>query len=744
MFDQLNVYENIVFNMPENTRGLEEKADALMQKLDIAQCKKKKINELSGGQQQRVSIVRALIKDCKILLADEPTGNLDEENGRLIFDALKDISKDRLMIVVSHDRDSAYAYGDMVIEMNDGVAKQTHCLTQVAEGKTQLKPDMEKKRQHSSLKTTLKLSVNFMIKKKLRMVFSMLLLVISLGIMGVTSMFYQYDFGAISASVLIDQTDDYLSVVKGFRDPETDKYNMTDMFCRVDEEFIDDMAQKHSLTSVDKNYQLFGMTISRGSGNDFYRNSVDHAVVSSQNDLEKYGFELTYGKYPQGTTQVALTDYLANSIALQDPTYIVRRLGVVNFDELRSDNDALIAALRNLDGATLAELFGADWEDKISAQETLDNLRNNFGLLLLNDEIVLGSNTYKVTGIIRTDYMEDYGDILSGESTDEVKTQELSLKSLHLFNSLFVDEEWIEDPYNGSSIDVKGVKSTAFSAADNEFGALAEDEIYLSRSLFRNIFGQEFDPQQAGEYLYKNSLTFRSANGNYSYDAFAGDVLKVVGVFDSADSSYEVIYSDAYFEKYKKQISFCCGFTFQLERDAGALTDIVNDLYASDMSYSTANSYYMYNLADMLEIFKTVFLIIGAILGVFSMIMVYNYFSIIIQSQKREIGIMRALGMSRKQISVIYLMCGIILICVTIILAWAILGIMGVICNDILVEQYIWYTNASTLSNLTILTFGWLPFVLIGVFGIAIAVISTLLPIWKIGRMKPIDAIKNE
>lgn len=516
------------------------------------------------------------------------------------------------------------------------------------------------------------------------------------------------------------------------------------MFCRVDEEFIDDMAQQHSLTSVDKNYQLFGMTISRGSGNDFYRNSVDHAVVSSQNDLEKYGFKLTYGKYPQGTTQVALTDYLANSIALQDPTYIVRRLGVVNFDELRSDNDALIAALRNLDGATLTELFGADWEDKKSAQETLDNLRNNFGLLLLNDEIVLGSNTYKVTGIIQTDYMEDYGDILSGESTDEVKTQELSLKSLHLFNSLFVDEEWIEDPYNGSSIDVKGVKSTAFSAADNEFGTLAEDEIYLSRSLFRNIFGQEFDPQQAGEYLYKNSLTFRSANGNYSYDAFAGDVLKVVGVFDSADSSYEVIYSDAYFEKYKKQISFCCGFTFQLERDTGVLADIVNDLYASDMSYSTVNSYYMYNLADMLEIFKTVFFIIGAILGVFSVIMVYNYFSIIIQSQKREIGIMRALGMSRKQISVIYLMCGIILICVTIILAWAILGIMGVICNDILVEQYIWYTDASTLSNLTILTFGWLPFVLIGVFGIAIAVISTLLPIWKIGRMKPIDAIRNE
>lgn len=679
------------------------------------------------------------------MLADEPTGNLDEENGKLIFDALKDISKDRLVVVVSHDRDSAYTYGDVVIEMNDGVAKQTHYLTQTAEDEAEclLKPDMGKKHQHSSLKTTLKLSINFMIKKKLRMVFSMLLLAISLGIMGVTSMFYQYDFGAISASVLIDQADNYLSVIKGFRDPETDKYNMTDMFCRVDEKYVDDMVSKHSLTSVDRNYQLFGMTISRGSGNSFYRNSVDHAVVSSENNLDKYGFLLAYGKYPQGTKEVALTDYLANSIALQNPIYIVRRLGVENFDELRSDNDALIAALRNLDNATLSELFGDDWEGKISTQETLDYVRNNFGLLLLNYDITLGTNTYNVTGIIETGYMEAYGDILSGESTDEVKTQELSLKSLQLFNSLFVDEEWIKNPYNGNSIVVNGIKSTAYSASGYEFGALAEDEVYLSRSLFRNVFEQEFDPQQIGGYLYKNRLTFRSANGNYSYDAFTGDVLKVVGVFDSDDSSYEVIYSDSYFEKYKTEISFCYGFTFQLDRNIATIANIVNDLYSSDMSYNTANSYYMYNLADMLEIFKMVFLIIGAILGLFSVIMVYNYFSIIIQSQKREIGIMRALG-SRKQISIIYLMCGIILICVTVVLAWVILGIMGVVCNNILVEQYIWYTDASTLSNLTILTFNWLPFVLIGVFGVVIAVISTLLPIWKIGRMKPIDAIRNE
>ncbi len=78
------------------------------------------MNELSGGQKQRVAIARALVKDPKIILADEPTGNLDHDSGEHIFKILKEISQNELVIVVSHDEEAAKKYGDRIIKLAYG------------------------------------------------------------------------------------------------------------------------------------------------------------------------------------------------------------------------------------------------------------------------------------------------------------------------------------------------------------------------------------------------------------------------------------------------------------------------------------------------------------------------------------------------------------------------------------------------------------------------------------------------
>ncbi len=77
-------------------------------------------NTLSGGQQQRVAIARAIVKNPHIILADEPTGNLDEKNTRMIMDLLKSISRDRLVLLVTHEADLVDHYCDVVIELSDG------------------------------------------------------------------------------------------------------------------------------------------------------------------------------------------------------------------------------------------------------------------------------------------------------------------------------------------------------------------------------------------------------------------------------------------------------------------------------------------------------------------------------------------------------------------------------------------------------------------------------------------------
>ena len=84
----------------------------ILEQVDLAGYGKRKPNTLSGGQKQRIAIARALVKSPEIIMADEPTGALDSETGKQVFDTLKKLSKDKLVIVVSHDRDFAESYGD--------------------------------------------------------------------------------------------------------------------------------------------------------------------------------------------------------------------------------------------------------------------------------------------------------------------------------------------------------------------------------------------------------------------------------------------------------------------------------------------------------------------------------------------------------------------------------------------------------------------------------------------------------
>ena len=114
VFPALTVAENITFT---DASACSQK---VAEELGIGGLLERKVNELSGGQLQRVAIARALVRGCRVLLADEPTGNLDRETSRELFSLLKELSRDRLVIVVTHDKESAEAFGDVVIALKSG------------------------------------------------------------------------------------------------------------------------------------------------------------------------------------------------------------------------------------------------------------------------------------------------------------------------------------------------------------------------------------------------------------------------------------------------------------------------------------------------------------------------------------------------------------------------------------------------------------------------------------------------
>ena len=118
----LNVEENITLPMSlDGKKADEEKLQNVLERLQLANRKFHLPNQLSGGQQQRVSIGRAIINNPSIVLADEPTGNLDSKNSEEIIELLKDSNRryNQTLVVITHD-ESIALQADRIIEIEDG------------------------------------------------------------------------------------------------------------------------------------------------------------------------------------------------------------------------------------------------------------------------------------------------------------------------------------------------------------------------------------------------------------------------------------------------------------------------------------------------------------------------------------------------------------------------------------------------------------------------------------------------
>ena len=108
-----------------------DELEKLLETVDIGGHGSRKISQLSGGQKQRVAIARALIKNPQIIMADEPTGALDSATGIQVMETLKKLSKEKLIIVVSHDLELAEKYADRIINLIDGKIVEDVSLTDV-------------------------------------------------------------------------------------------------------------------------------------------------------------------------------------------------------------------------------------------------------------------------------------------------------------------------------------------------------------------------------------------------------------------------------------------------------------------------------------------------------------------------------------------------------------------------------------------------------------------------------------
>ena len=128
LLEGLSVSDNLSISAPDKTKQRE-----MLSSLGIERYMNSKAGKISGGEGQRVAIARALLDECSVLLADEPTGSLDEKNGEKVMSLLKDISREKLVLVITHNTFFAQKYADGIVKLEKGKVVQSSGLSEGGE-----------------------------------------------------------------------------------------------------------------------------------------------------------------------------------------------------------------------------------------------------------------------------------------------------------------------------------------------------------------------------------------------------------------------------------------------------------------------------------------------------------------------------------------------------------------------------------------------------------------------------------
>ncbi len=305
LIEDINVYENI--KLPLEFLGIEDFSiiDEVIKKVDIEDIKYSKVTEISSGQMQRVAIARALVKDSAMILADEPTGNLDSKNTKIVMDLLQEISKDRLVIVITHDDDAAHEYGDRIIAIEDGtILDDTTHNPEINE----YDPKLEKSTDFIYPKITLKQQIKFtlgFIRNSLMRSLAIFIMLILIPVIG--NILCGYAFFDIATSYYKYQ-DKYGSNYVQIADEKSGyevNYNPEESMKRVE------LYDENNLYELYSTYIPIAEVDQEAS--DFYQPVIHNIVVDNTNKVK-----LLEGEFPQlGSSQtkatIAITDYIADS-----------------------------------------------------------------------------------------------------------------------------------------------------------------------------------------------------------------------------------------------------------------------------------------------------------------------------------------------------------------------------------------------------------------------------------------------
>ncbi len=264
-----------------------KRAIEVLDKVGLGDQLNKKPNQMSGGQMQRVAIARALINDPDILLADEPTGALDSATSVQIMEILKDIAKDKLIIMVTHNPELAKQYSTRIIKLLDGNVTDDSNPYEGEDEETEEKKDRMKKPSMSFF-TALSLSFNNLLTKKARTLLTAF--AGSIGIIGIALILALSN--GIQAYINSVQQDTLSSYPITLEKESVDMSDLVSKFMGINSD-----KNEHELDKVYSNSVMYEMFNSMNSAETTTNNLADFKkyLENDENGIGKYISAVQYG-----------------------------------------------------------------------------------------------------------------------------------------------------------------------------------------------------------------------------------------------------------------------------------------------------------------------------------------------------------------------------------------------------------------------------------------------------------------
>ncbi len=378
LINSYTVFQNVELALllnGENKKDVKEKVNEIIDKVGLAEFSATKCAKLSGGQKQRVAIARALAKETPIIVADEPTGNLDTESAAEVIKLLAEIAKDKLVIIVTHNLEQVEHHATRLIKMHDGKILEDKMVTdaRIEEG------DFAREYADLTFGNRVRLGVRnaFNIPSKFILIFAVFTL-IAFALGGTYAAFQQNEYEESTFGwnqFFRDVSDQRIVINHEDKSPITEEeFEKLEALPNVDKVEKDDILIDYSTSIVDKDWY-----------NSFYGN------VS---DVKNFKGEIAHGRMPKEDNEIIVVgnkdDYWLNNDVeklLKNPMY---------FDDY-TDSEG------NLDTSKPLQIVGIayhedtrNWDNQFyMSEELIDSFRSKIYLDYVEIKSTFAGNTYE-------------------------------------------------------------------------------------------------------------------------------------------------------------------------------------------------------------------------------------------------------------------------------------------------------------------------------------------------------------